>query len=102
MMYIRVGDYSIIFEDTIVDENLDIIDISSATHIYYKFEKPDGTEVLCTGSFSTGGGVDGVVKYVVASTLFDVAGVWQYQINVITPTRNWNSCITSFFVEDII
>ncbi len=101
MIYIRVGDYSFTFEDTIVDENGVAANLSLATHIYYKFQKPDGTEIQCTGQLSTDG-TDGMVKYIVEATLFTISGVWQYQINVVTLTRNWNSCITSFFVEDII
>lgn len=101
MIYIRVGDYSYTFEDIIVDENGVVANLSLATHVYYNFEKPNGTKIQCTGQLSTGG-VDGMVKYIVESSLFDVGGVWQYQINIITPTRNWNSCITSFFVEELL
>jgi len=100
-MSIQVGNYGFIFEETIVDEDGLPINLSAATCICFTFEKPDGTEILCSGTFSTNG-IDGKVRYVVENTLFTVAGVWQYQMSVITSARNWKTEIASFFVEELI
>jgi hypothetical protein len=100
-MSIKVGEYGFIFENVIVDEESLPVNLSTATAIVYTFENPDSVHTVCSGSFSTNG-ADGAIKYVVESTLLTIAGVWQYQTTVRTPARNWNSDITSFFVEELI
>jgi hypothetical protein len=81
---IHVNDVGTEFRGTFVDENGDILDLSSATSVEMWFEKPAATEgdapevVERTATLVTDG-TDGLAKYVTVASDLDRAGNWRVQ-----------------------
>lgn len=96
---IRVGDIGTVFRPTIVDELDNAVNISAATLMEIRFEKPDGSIMDKIASFETDG-VDGVIQYVAVSGDLDMAGKWKLQAYIVTPVGEWRSEIEFFEVSD--
>ena len=75
-----VGDVGVVFEQTLFkasDHN--VLDVSTATKLYFLFFKPDNTTVQKTAVLSTDG-KDGKVRYSTEAGFLDMAGAWKYQV----------------------
>lgn len=98
-MSIRLYDVGTILEVTIVDELNVVQDISTATSKQFIFDKPDGTQLTVSASFSTDG-TDGKIQYTFASGNIDQVGLWIYRGKVTSPAGTWTSEDYTFTVED--
>ena len=96
---IRVGDIGTAFRLTIVDEVEDVVNISAATTLEIRFNKPDGTSVDQAAAFRTDG-TDGVIEYVTVSGDLDMPGKWQIQAYIVTPVGEWRSEVEVFWVKE--
>jgi hypothetical protein len=99
---LHIGDFGTVFELTVVDQDNEVVDVSAATEMTWRFRKPGGTTFTKTGSHVTDG-TDGKVKYVVEElaegAILDVAGTWSYQLFVDLPSGEWSSDVLHFDVE---
>lgn len=96
---IHIGDIGTIFEVTLFDD-INIVDISSATVMKIIFTKPDKTRVENNAIFSSDG-TDGKIKYTTSlASELDQKGTWKIQANVTMPIGQWSSDINSFKVYE--
>lgn len=95
---IHLDDEGTIFEATIKDSKKQIVDISTATIMKFKFKKPDGTVVEVDGVLVTDG-KDGKLKYMAVTDFLDMVGDWEYQAYVVLPSGKWRSDIHAFRVH---
>ncbi len=72
-------------------------DVSAATTIEIRLEKPDGTVLTKTAGFVSDG-TDGKIFYDTLSTDLDVDGGWAIQGYAVGPTYIWPSEIKGFHV----
>lgn len=98
MIKLHLGDIGITFNITIKDGNCLPVDISTATSKIFNFKKPDDTILTVNGTFSTDG-TDGILFYNTASGDLNLIGLWSLQVNIITPTQNYNTNIYDFRIE---
>lgn len=77
---IWVDDTGTIFRGVLTDGN-DIVDIQAALTKTIVFEKPDGTTMEKTATFTTDG-TDGKLEYAVTTGDLDQAGVWRYYAKI--------------------
>ena len=96
---IRVGDVGTTFEDTVKDQDGEIVDISTASNLDMIFRKPDDTPVVQTADL-TGDGSDGKMEYVTVEGDLDQAGEWQRQGLVEVGGGIWRTDIKKFRVYD--
>lgn len=94
---IHVNDIGTIFRVEIKNASGSIVDISGATSKNIYFQKPDGTDVTETASFTTDG-TDGLIQYQTLAADLDQVGLWSYQAKVELPTGTWSSSIIYFDV----
>jgi hypothetical protein len=95
---LKKGDYGNTIVATVVDED-DIVDLTAATSIVFKFRKPSGTTLEKTGALFTDGS-DGKVKYVTASGDIDESGTWRFEVVVNINGGKFTSVEPSvFYVE---
>lgn len=95
---LQLNDIGTLIKITILDENDEVVDISSATAKTITFKKPSsGTTVVKTASFFTDG-TDGILKYVTLAADLDEVGTWRLQAYVSLSTGSWYSSINSFTV----
>lgn len=84
-----------------VDEEGEIIDISTATTKQILLRKPGSATVTKTGEFDTDG-TDGLLKYVTTKvgSVYDLdrAGQWQIQGFAVIGTNEWHTKINHFEV----
>ncbi len=80
---IQVGDFGTVFRVTIKEDDV-VVDVSAATEITFRFEKPDGSVVEREGEFASTG-TDGAVNYTLQDGDIDTSGTWRYQVHVVTP-----------------
>lgn len=97
---IHVGDIGTRFEITITNFGL-AYDISAATAMSIRFEKPDGKSVDKTAGFESDG-VNGVVLYTLEEGVIDADGEWKYQVSLTFPTGTWWSEKGTFEVYPVI
>ena len=88
---VHVGDIGtalevLVREYDFTTETYSVVDISTATTMQIKLQKPNGTVVTKTGVFSTDG-TDGKMRYVTISGDLDEAGFWRIQGYV--ETASW-------------
>ncbi len=93
-----VGDIGTAFRGTFKEDGT-AIDISSASVMQIKFEKPDGTIVTQTASFFTDG-TDGVIEYLSVSGDLSIGGKWRLQGFVTMASWTGHSDIVNFKVYD--
>lgn len=94
---IHVGDVGTTFTVTILDENSDVVNLSTAD-VNLLFEKPDGVVLTKDASFVTDG-TDGQVKYVTIAGDLDLHGNWSLQAFVDYGSVEWYSDIAKFKVH---
>jgi len=78
-------------------------DVSAATLITFKLQKPDKTVISRVGSFLTNG-VDGKVKYQLLGAApgpsdLDIDGPWKLQVVITETTTVFNSAVGKFKVN---
>jgi len=82
----HVGDSGILFKfRAIKAEDLQPMDISTATEMYMLFKKPDGTSFYTEAQFSTDGS-DGYIQYTSIAGDLDTVGTWQVQGFITLPS----------------
>lgn len=88
---IHVGEGGLDFEIQIKKKGGLPADISAATLIEIRFQKPDGTFFTRPASFITNG-EDGWIRYTTTPEDFDQAGTWRYQTYLeLGPDQKWGS-----------
>ena len=90
MAEIYVGSYGWIMRPHFIDEDENDIDVSTASTLEVKIEKPDGTDTakdLGASAYGEGDLTDGYADYTVESGLIDMAGDWKVQGYAVTPSR---------------
>jgi len=87
---IHLNDIGTTFRLKIVESNTTTaLDISGATDLRIKFEKPDRTTVTQLAEFTTDG-IDGYIEYVTVDGDLDIEGKWRVQ-GIISNTVFTNS-----------
>lgn len=95
---IHVGDIGTVFRITIKDEDNTIINVSSASSILIKFQKPNGDVLNKSGSFYSDG-TDGIVQWTTTSANdLDADGLWKIQVKITIGSSIHNSDIGQFKV----
>lgn len=79
---IYIGDWGVPHEITIKENNV-AVNISSATALFLRYKKPDGTNLDVTPVFKTDG-TDGIIVYTFQVGDLDIGGSWEYQALVTT------------------
>lgn len=69
----------------LLNQSEEVVNISTATEILFRFEKPDGTIIDRIGSKLTAG-LDGKALYTFADGDLDQVGVWYYWLRITSPT----------------
>ena len=92
------NDIGTAFIATIINEDGDVIDISTATVKQIIFKKPSGTSVTQTASFYTDG-TDGQIVYASVDGDLDETGTWKLQGAITMSSGSWHSSIVSFSVS---
>lgn len=87
-----------IFRKTIVDQDGNVVDISSATTKNFIFNKPGGSQLVKATSFTTDG-TDGKIQYASASGDLDEIGMWSYQAYIVFVSGSFYSNVDSFKVN---
>ena len=98
---IHVGDIGTQFQLTVLDQNSNNVDISSATIKQITFQRPDATTFTNNCGFLTNG-TDGVLTYTTVSGDFNLPGIWAFQGYVSMPSGTWFTDITRFSVFENI
>lgn len=87
---------------TIYSPDGEVVDVSTATLIAFKFDKPQDSTVLeTTGSFYTDGS-DGKVYYTTQTGEMDQVGIWKYQVYITMGGGILHTRQEKFRVEPII
>ncbi len=94
---IHVNDIGTVFRVEIKNASGAVVNISGATSKNIYFQKPDGTVVTETGSFTTDG-TDGLIQYTTLVTDLDQGGLWSYQAKVELASGTWSSDVIYFDV----
>jgi len=79
---IQRGDIGFPFEHEFLAEDGSPLDISGASVIEYRFERPDATYLHVAGTFATDG-QDGRTVYLSAAGDLNLAGSWRYQVRLV-------------------
>ncbi len=96
---VHIGDFGTVFKFTILNQDEEILDVSTVSGIFFVFEKPDTSQIEKDGDIFTDG-KDGIVFYTLESGFIDTAGYWKIQVRTTSPTANWNSTVVRFKVEE--
>ena len=94
---VHKNDIGTVFELTIVDQDDEIVDISSATTKTIRFQRPDGS-VLTKDASLVNTGTDGKMKYVTVTGDLNRVGLWQVQGFVAIGAGSWSSDLVQFIV----
>lgn len=95
------NDTGSIFRVTVKKQDNTVWDISAATTIQIKFEKPSGSTAIKTASYTTDG-TDGKMEYVSVSGDLDEVGEWQVQGRVVSGSQDLRTTIGKFqVIKDI-
>ena len=94
----HMGDVGTVFEQTIVDQDGQVVDISAATVMEITFQRPDGASFTRAAERSTDG-TDGKMRYVTAAEDLDAFGTWWWQGRVVLTTGQWHTDVHEFEVE---
>lgn len=97
MSTLHVGDIGSVIRLTL-KENGTVVDISGASTKQIKLQKPDGTSVTKTASF-TDNGTDGQLQYSTQSGDLSVAGRWYAQAYVVLGSWSGHSEKVELVVE---
>ncbi len=96
MSDIQLNDIGSLFIVTL-KEGTSIVDLSTATVKEFYFQKPDGTILTKTASFTTDG-TDGKIQYTTIAGDLNVAGKWKLQAKITLPAWEGHSGIGTFKV----
>ena len=96
---IHKGDVGTLFRFRTVDGDGNVVDISSATEIKFRFEKSGRDPVVfeVTGEFATDGS-DGIIQYKTVSGDIDVEGYWRVQAFMSYPDNQYHTSKVAFSV----
>jgi len=75
---IHVGNIGTVFERIIVEDG-ELVDISGADPMKFRFSQPDGT-VIEKDAILVTDGIDGKLKYTTIKDDLSVAGTWKLQV----------------------
>lgn len=96
---IHLNDIGTIFEITLYDCDIILPDLSEATKMVIKFQKPDKrTTIDQIASFKSDGN-DGIIQYITIDGDLDEIGNWKIQAYIETPSGSWSSDIAKFKVH---
>lgn len=95
---IHVNDLGTVFILQVLDQDGVAVDISSATDLTLYITQPTGDLLTRNCVFNTDG-VDGKLKYVIASGDLSKQGIYQMQARVTMPAGLWHSSIVKFEVS---
>lgn len=95
---IYIADEGTVFEIEIQESGV-ALDVSGATDMKIKFQKPDDAETVMTkdATFTTDG-TDGLIRYVTLAADLDVEGDWVIQGWVRLPSGAWHTTEGGFTV----
>lgn len=95
--HIHVDDFGTDFIVTLKEDTA-VLDVSTFTGFYLRFEKPSGTTVEKAAAM-VAGGTDGRIHYVFESGLVDETGRWKVQARIVkNTTAQFHSEIKEFTV----
>ena len=94
----KYGDIGHTFLRTLIDPNGDVVSVSSATSIKFKFLPPSGIVEEKTGTFTTTG-TDGKVQYTTIAGDLDETGSWACQVKIVYSAGTFHSDWFYFDVE---
>ena len=94
---VHKNDVGTIFRVTLKDGNT-VVDLSSATALYFLFKRPDGTSIQRTAVYYTNG-ADGIIQYTMVSGDLSQDGRWRLQPYVTLPSGSWYGDIYEFDVH---
>lgn len=97
MKELRYGDIGVQIIITVLDQDGDVVNLSSATTKSIVFNLPDETTVTKTASFVSDGS-DGKIKYTTESGFVSQLGIWAAQAFVIIGTAEYTSTEFKFKV----
>lgn len=100
MAAVHKNDVGTVFRLTIY-ENGAAMDISAATVKQIKFQKPSGTVVAQSGTFTTDG-TNGQLEYTSVTSDLNEKGAWKLQVYLEIGGGKWHTDFASFTVEDIL
>lgn len=95
---IQQNNIGTIFRRTILDQDGNIVDVSSATTKEFIFTKPSDTRVIKSASF-VNDGVSGVIQYTSTSGDLDEIGTWSYQAFIVFVSGEFYTDIDTFKVN---
>ena len=98
---VRVGDIGTVVRITIVDENEEAMNLSTASSKLIYLRKPNRDVLTKTASFYTNG-TDGILQYTAVTGDWSVAGHWAVEAKVVIGTATYNSEIGSFLVKGTV
>lgn len=108
MGWANVNDLHVGDEGTIIrlelKDGTTVVDVSTASLLQIKFEKPDGTTVTKDAAKTTDGS-DGLIQYITEAddaNILDIPGRWWMQGYVVMATGKWHSEKKEFLVRDNI
>ncbi len=84
-----------------VTEDGAVFDISAATTMKIRLKDPNDVVVEEDAVFATDG-TDGLMQYVTVADDLDVAGVWEIQGYLVTPSGTWTSSKKQFQVKEVL
>lgn len=101
----RLGDYGFNLVAT-VEEDGDVVDVSTATNIVYYLKTPKGNIIQKSGSLLNDG-TDGKFKYTGEQGLLSVkdrslVGDWSYEVKFTLGTWTGTTTSAKFRVDDVI
>lgn len=102
MAEIHIGAVGLIFRPRFVDQDGAAIDVSTASTLQLKLEKPDGTDAaktLVASAYGDGDLTDGYADYTTIAGDIDMGGDWKAQAYAVTPSRVIPTKIHTFTVK---
>lgn len=96
---IHVNDTGTAFRITILNESLEVVNLSGAITKDILFLKPNN-DVMTKEATLVNEGISGVLQYVTASGDLSVAGLWKIQAHINVDNSDLYSDISSFQVHD--
>lgn len=100
---IHKGDINTLIKTTVSDCSIDgevPMDLTTGSFLFY-FKKPDFSTLSVVPVLTTDG-TDGTLQYSTVEGDFDLAGEYQFQVVVTTPTGSWSTEAQSFTVYNTI
>ena len=98
MKNLHVNDVGTIFKSTILDEDGDVVDISSLISATISFKKPNDIKIDRTPTLYTDG-TDGILSYVTVSGDINMNGLWSLQVVANLSGGTYYTDIYDFRVE---